>query len=432
MADEDILAQAASTTQSMLPIQKGNLTSFGPAPMVQPPPIPRMASTQPSTVNQGEFTTKGGRQRADRQALFSNLANLVKNGGDYIQAKKQRNLTMVIERLMGAQEGLKEAQAANDQEGIKRNSAILNDITSDPKIVKQLQKAFNIDLFGNGKNKNENMALSEAWKNYQKEKQTNPNALNPTAQRLQQAQPMRQQLSPEAQAQAMAIQAGLVPKAGEVLKAYQENFKTLMTAKDNESRNEAIENAAKIRAKAEEYHADKLVDAATTRVAGAQATAEIVARSRRYVANSVAATWDKRLKMMDSWTKMKTGDSPIFKKLTTEAKTYNDTLKSLAADNEKLQAELDKKGSSFLGFKMSAAKGADANIMRSKIASNNAQIQLIMTNLNSVTKKMQTLDTMGVINMEELSKTHGPSDSGGDEGNSQDKPINAEDGTDGE
>jgi hypothetical protein len=423
MADEDILAQAASTTQSMIPMQKGSLTSFGPTPMAPPPPVPRMASSQPSTVNQGEFRTSGGRKRADRQALFGNLATLIKNGGDYVEAKKQRNLSMVIERLMAAQEGLKEAQASQNEEGIKRNSAIINDITSDPKTVKQLQKAFNIDLFGNGKNKNENMALSEAWKNYQKEKQTNPNALNPAAQRLQQAQPMRQQLSPEAQAQAMAIQAGLLPKAGEVLKAYQDNFKVLMSAKDNESRNAAIEDAAKIRAQAEQYHADKLLDAATTRAAGAQMNAEINARARKYVANTVASTWDKRLKMMDSWTKMKTGDSPIFKKLTTEAKTYNDTLKSLAADNEKLQAELDKKGSSFLGFKMGAAKGADANLMRTKIASNNAQIQMIMTNLNGVTKKMQTLDTLGIINMEELSKTHGPSD---DAGSTESNPLNAE------
>jgi hypothetical protein len=335
MAEEDILAQAASTTQSMIPQQK-DLTSFGPQPLTQPPPMPHvnMDALRPQ-VAQGGFASSGARKRADKQAIFNNIANLVKTGSDYIEAKKQRNLSMTIERLMSAQEGLQEAKDSGNQEGIAKNTAIINDLTSDPKVAKQLQKAFNIDLFGNGKNKSENQALVDAWKGYNQKKQTDPSALNPTAQRLQASQPMRQQLSPEAQAQAMAIKAGLVPKAGEILKASFENLRTLQTAKSSEDRNAILDKIGQDRVNAVKYHADKVLDAAIQRGVDSKDLARIKFASDKYRADLTAATWDKRLAKMDEWAKMKTGDSPIFKKLIGEAKTYNDRLKVLSTENAK-------------------------------------------------------------------------------------------------
>ena len=407
MGTEDILAQAASATQQMTPNAPDELTSFGPQPLVQPPPIPHvdLGALQPKFA-QGEFATVGGRKRADRQALIGNLANAVKVGADYIQAKKQRNLSMTIERLMSAQEGLTEAKMANNQEGIQRNTAIINDITSDPKTAKLLQKALNIDLFGDGKNKNENQALMEAWKNYNARKVGNPNTLNPIAERLQAAQPMRQQLSPEAQAQAAAIKAGLIPKAGELLKASQENFKAIMQANDVQSRNASLETAAKTRADAERYHADKVLDAATARVLGSQAVAEINQRSRKYQADSVAATWDKRLNMMDSWQKMKTGNSPIFKQLYQEATTYNNHLKQLSKENTDLQKEIDAQSTGTIGkfFGMHKADTPELKQMRFKLLTNNLAMEQEQKNLDSITMKMKTLDTMGIVNFSELGK----------------------------
>src|SRR5258708_27781816 len=147
MAEEDILAQAASTTQQMVPQQR-ELMSFGPQPLTQPPPIPHpnYDALRPQ-VAQGGFASSGARKRADKQAMFNNIANMIKTGSDYIEAKKQRNLSMTIERLMSAQEGLQEAKDAGDKEGVTKNTAIINDLTSGPKVAKQLQKAFNIDLF---------------------------------------------------------------------------------------------------------------------------------------------------------------------------------------------------------------------------------------------------------------------------------------------
>jgi hypothetical protein len=425
MAEEDILAQAASTTQSMIPQQK-DLTSFGPQPLTQPPPMPHvnMDALRPQ-VAQGGFASSGARKRADKQAIFNNIANLVKTGSDYIEAKKQRNLSMTIERLMSAQEGLQEAKDSGNQEGIAKNTAIINDLTSDPKVAKQLQKAFNIDLFGNGKNKSENQALVDAWKGYNQKKQTDPSALNPTAQRLQASQPMRQQLSPEAQAQAMAIKAGLVPKAGEILKASFENLRTLQTAKSSEDRNAILDKIGQDRVNAVKYHADKVLDAAIQRGVDSKDLARIKFASDKYRADLTAATWDKRLAKMDEWAKMKTGDSPIFKKLIGEAKTYNDRLKVLSTENAKMQGELDKQSPSAVGrfFGQHAPDTPDTRMMKNKIMMNNLEMNQVQNDLGSVTKKMQLMDTMGVINMKELSS----GDSSGSDGGGSEEGITVDD-----
>ena len=116
MADDtDILSQAATATQGMMPgggtTTPSSLTGFGPTPMVQPPPIPRFQPPQQQFGKAGnEFSTVSGRKRADRQALISNTVNLVKAGTNFIQDKKDRALSMDIQSLMGAQQGLTEAQ----------------------------------------------------------------------------------------------------------------------------------------------------------------------------------------------------------------------------------------------------------------------------------------------------------------------------------
>ena len=413
---EDIMSSAAGLTAQMVPErQGGSLLSFGPqAPSIPPLPTYKAPPIQPAKAG-NEFSTESARRSAEMNGIINNVASAIGAGANFIQQKKMRALSMDIERLMSAMSGLQEAKDSGNQEGVEKNTAIINDITSDPKKVKQLQKAFNIDLLGGGKNKAENQALFLAHKNYTQSKGTDKSALNPIAQRLMASQPWRQQLSPEAQAQAAAIKAGLLPKAGEILKATQENFKSILTAKTSEERDAALEKAAKLRADAEINHGERIVDAANIRSLGQQATAEINARARRYIADSVSKTWDKRLAEMESITKLKTGDSPIFKNLTSEARTYNDRLKSLVAENTKYAAQL-KQGSGFTGmlFGSSALKGADATVVRNKMMLNNLEMQKIQQDLDSVTNKMKLMDQMGIINIKELSQ----SNSGGTGGNS--------------
>jgi hypothetical protein len=227
MSIPDLLSMAASAS---LPQQGGNnpgggMTTMGPAPLAMPTPLPQF---KPPDIKYGqagnEFSTVSGRKRADKEALFHGIASTIKSAGEYIQAKKNRVLQTSIENLMSAQQGIEEAkqllqQNPNDpkaKQAIETNTQIINTIAADPKIHKQLEKAFNIDLFGNGKNKNENKALIDAWKSYgEKQKAGDKSALNPMAQRLMQSQAIRQQLTQAVQQHAAMIAARVSPDANQ-------------------------------------------------------------------------------------------------------------------------------------------------------------------------------------------------------------------------
>jgi hypothetical protein len=415
----DILAQGAAAAQQQGGQGPQNLTSFGPAPLVQPPPQVRFQPPQIQKPQAGnEFRTASGNARATKQSAFSAIASMVKAGGDYVTAKKTRTLQMNIERLMEAQQGLTEAQQKlqqnpNDPEAkkaVEQNTAIVNDITKDPKINKQLQKAFNIDLFGNGKNKQENQALIGAWQAFDKKKQAgDKTALNPVAQRLMQGQPMRQQIDPAVIQQAQLIKMGINPTANELLKSNTELAKMYSTAKTSEERTAAIDKAAETRAKAEMYHADKLIDAANIRTGGQQYAAEVRSRAQLKVAGMVANTWDKRLAVLKSNVEGNTNAKVMYDR----AKSYNDELKTITTENTKLQSELDKKGSGWFGYKSSAASDPDSRIMQNKIQTNNLRAQYLQKQLTDVQQNMQLLNRMGVMQLNEPDK-EGSEDSGGE------------------
>lgn len=410
MALEDLLAQAASATQQVGG-QGGNpngMTTFGPTPIVQPPPAVRFQPPQLQRPQAGnEFQTVSGNKRATKQAALSGIASFIKAGSDYVTAKKTRTLQMNIERLMEAQQGLQESKAALEQnpndpkakQAVEHNTAIVNDITKDPKINKQLQKAFNIDLFGNGKNKQENQALIEAWKNYDKKQQAgDKTALNPNAERLMQGQPMRQQLDPQTAMQAQLIKMGINPKADTVLRANTDLTKAIISAKTAEERTAAIEAAAKNRAEAEVYHADKLVDAANVRVLGAKGVAEINSRARVKVAEMNSATWDKRLAIL----KDKQGTNPIFKSISAEATSYLNTMKGLITENKAAQAELDKRSGGVFGlFGRKNVTDADEKLLRNKIETNNLRLQTIEGNLKETQQKLKNLNDMGLLKIDD-------------------------------
>lgn len=417
MADDpnvDTIAQAASATQSMIPRQQGPLTTFQPQPNM-PPPLPTLQMPQAQVSKAGnEFQTVSGRKRADRQAIIGNLTGMVKAGSDYIVAKKQRDLSMKIERLMGAMEGLNEAKASGDQAAIKQNSAIINDITSDPKTSKLLQKAFNIDLFGNGKNKNENQALITAWQNYQKEKQKDPNALNPNAQRLMQSQPMRQGLSPEAQAQAMAIKAGLAPQAADILQTFRDNYKTLTQAKTETEKTEVLKKIADDRIQAEKYKADKVLDGILARGADQATVARINQYTQLRKAEINANTWSARLDKMGQIAEMKQQGGP-YSNLYKQMQANTSEMKTLAADSQKMQAELDKMEPSAIGklFGSRMPDTPDTKRMKMQIQINQFKInKLTQDNMEAVTR-MKMLDSAGVGAAGDVLKDHDSPDNDG-------------------
>lgn len=416
----DILSDAATATQGMIPgggQTASSLTGFGPTPMVQPPPIPRFQPPEQQFGKAGnEFSTVSGRKRADRQALISNTVNLVKAASNFQQDKKDRALSMDIQTLMEASQGRNEAmqilqdpnstpqQKQEAQNALKINTSKINSITSDNKKVKLLQKAFNVDLFGGGKNEKENKVFMNAMKEFnEKQQKGDTSALNPIAQRLMGSQPVRQQLNPEAQAQAQAIKAGLLPKAGEVLKANVEMYKTFQGAKTAEERNTALLQAADIRAKAESEHAGAIVDAANVRALGQQAAAEIRSRAQIKIAQMNAGTWDKRIAAMTSIADDKNTNEQTKTILGSVSKDITSSvtrLKDIAKDNANLYNVLDKKGSTIIGgIKLDANNPMDAKRIRQYIGRNDAAMKDENNNLNVSRQQLKTLQGMGLISL---------------------------------
>lgn len=440
MADEtNILEQAATATQGMIPGQgrQQNMTAFGPTPLVQPPPIPRFQPPPDQSNRPTSFTSVGSRKRADKQALFHGIAGFVKSGSDLLAAKKERALSMDITRLMEATQGRTEAQQALQQDpnnkeaktALEKNTAIINDITSDPKKSKQLQKALNIDLFGGGKNKEENQALIKAWGDFQKKQQEgDKTALNPAAQRLEASQPQRLGLDPEAQAQAQAIKQGLLPKAGELLKVYQENFKTLQTAKSSEDRTAAMKEHDKIlgeNAKLIASTKDKQTEAYLERTISQRMTADDRNKIQLKIAEIKSADNEKHLNLIRdiSTTKgLNERDKTILGSLVKEGDTYSKQIKFYQDDNAKIQIELDKKATSLGPFVIHAANDTDAKLMRQKQGMNNMAIKIMQNNFDETMKKLQMLQQIGIITLSGTGEVSG--DSGSSNNESSDINVN--------
>lgn len=452
----DILSMAASASLPQPGQLPQNATTMGPAPLQPPTPQPRLQMPQATYPKAGNsFGSVGERKRADKQALFSTIANMVKAGGDYVQAKKNRALQTNISRLMDAQEGLTEAQDIlkqnpndeNAKKAIAHNTAIINDITADPKINKQLQKAFNIDLFGGGKNKNENKALMDAWGEFNKKKQGgDQTALNPVAQRLMQQQPMRMQMSPELQQQAQLIKSGILPKAGEILKARTELAKLEAQAKTAEDKiavqkehDRIIEENAKLIAGAKDKMTEAYISRTTLMGTNASDRNKVLVRvaqikshdndmridAMKQIASGrndvqmarikslekIAGDKNKTLKEKNAaqmeLNKLKYGQT-ILGSMAKQYDEYNKQYKNLAEENAKNQTEIDKKGSSIFGFKMSAADRADIMRMKDKITTNNAIMNTLDGQMKEMNGRMQKMQEMGLLGATNLSAQQDP------------------------
>lgn len=263
MANE-LLGNAASAELTNLEqMMSGGLPKNEPTTIMAPqtttprPPIQYQQPNLPSGVS-GNFQSSGERIRAQKQQLFGSLATIVKSGNDYIQQKKMRGLESDVERLLSAQSGLTEAQTTGDKTAIARNTAIINDIMSDPKKAKMLAKAFNIDLLGGGKNKAENQALFNAWKSFNADQKAGkPTGLNPNAQALLSRMPLRQQINPELAIRAQMVKDKLIPEANKLVEEYGKNVRALQTAQTAADKQKSVEKIAQGLIDAKKYGIDK-------------------------------------------------------------------------------------------------------------------------------------------------------------------------------
>lgn len=200
-----------------------------PRPIMPQPPI----TPDPSgIVPQGPFGSVGERKRADAQAVFSNISNLVKSVRDQQYQKKVETIQRDLEVLGGAVTGYKEGMSTGNQQMIKHNAAIINDmLRDDPKKAKELQKVFDIDLNplatakGKGGGKGKINEYTDAGQRYLRDVQTarkeNPQ-LNPQAAYFMQKMPQTLQADPRYQQYLEGLKVGAYPKAGDKMTFYKE------------------------------------------------------------------------------------------------------------------------------------------------------------------------------------------------------------------
>lgn len=301
----------------------------------------------PETINArptGSFATVGERKRADTQALAGNIAGAVKSAMAHHEDVKIRAMSMDTERLMSAFQGMNEAQASGDQKALQHNQTIINDMMSDPKKVKQFQKVFNVNLLGEGKDKNspEYKGFVQAYGKFKQDAaQGKSQGLNPVAEKLMQQMPQRIGADPRLQAMMEAVKSGVLPKAGEQLQAQVELTKVLSNAQQKGYDRESKESIAKLLATTRDRGTQASLLRAAMQNIGRTGVAEIVANASRYRADKAYQSvidnphWkamSERLKSSDQDKSLKIFNESIDKQLKALTKQKEDTDKLIQKD----------------------------------------------------------------------------------------------------
>ena len=167
-----------------------------PAALTPVPTQGQASAKLPSGLNynvvQPNFAPAQGHTDARNKGIASVVvgsANIVGQIAKKRQEEKQRILAVDIERIMGAQDAISQAQATlksdpNNKDAqalIDKNRQIINDTASDPKKQKQLEKAFDLSL-DPSKHTPENDALKMAKKSFaQKLEAATPTKMVPNA-----------------------------------------------------------------------------------------------------------------------------------------------------------------------------------------------------------------------------------------------------------
>lgn len=280
------------------------LVSFGPAiPQASAPPV--FQTHEPVVANRpGGYRTTGERKRDEKAALFHNIASLTQDFAKYENDKKQRHMQTLTERLMTAVQGYDAAKQSGNEDAIKQNATIINDILGDPKNRKLFEKAFDINFFGDSKGKGtpEQKGLFAAMAKMNQDFQGGKTPLNAYAQRFMQMNPQTPQLSPEAQAQAQAIKLGLTPDANAKIAAEATEFKAAVDADIKESSDKTrlaiADKLATLKDKQTEmqYMSYVIRSQGVVEAARVKALAEI--KRANIQAGNQQKIWDQRLQMM--------------------------------------------------------------------------------------------------------------------------------------
>lgn len=287
----------------------GPMTTMQPT-MRQPSMPPEFQMQGQPQVAQGGFASVGARKRADAQATINNLANFSKSVTDYLHQKKVREYSTTIEKVMGAQSGMAEAQAmlqsaqekikANPQDtaaiaemqqaqdALQHNQEILSTVGADPKTAKILEKAFSVKLLGDDKGKAspEYQALQQAIKN--KDQAAQKAAGLEIMKKFQATQPTRQQISPQYQAMAQLIKDKVIPDANKRLEEQVNLTKNVNDVMQKYSAQESRERLGKMLADAKDRATQATILKQVLANGGRLAAAEVMAKASNFRASTMA------------------------------------------------------------------------------------------------------------------------------------------------
>lgn len=199
----------------------------GPTMMQPRLPQPPMHMDGGSAIAQGPFASVGARKRADTAALFNNISNVVNTAKDRIYQKKVETIKQDFDTLQQAIQGFNEGKSSGNQEMMKHNAKIINDIVMDPKKNKELSQAFDVNMnpMAEGKKKDQKPdpakdAMKKSYAEAQQKFQKGETPLSPQAQMLMNRMPQTLQPDPRLAAQAWMVKNKLAPTADKQLEVY--------------------------------------------------------------------------------------------------------------------------------------------------------------------------------------------------------------------
>jgi len=251
--------RAAALIQQLIQSRMGGGSgiTFGAQPPAQPH-IPQPPA-QPGRVGipQGPFASTGERKRADKQAMFSSIANIVQSAEKKHYDMKVQKITQDFDTLKNAMAGYQEAQSSGNQEAAKHNANLINSIVMDPKKSKELAKAFDVDVNPLAKQKKQqpnpaNDALKASFSKDTQDFANKKTDLTPQAQAFMRAMPQRAGIDPKVELMAQLTKMGMLPKAAEELTFQKDLMQIQQRIQNNELTNETREKIATMFANAKD------------------------------------------------------------------------------------------------------------------------------------------------------------------------------------
>lgn len=315
-------------------------------------PLPKRIYPEMQQSSNREFTTSGGHKRASMMDLGSNIASMIKAANQNLENKKARDLSVDIERVMIA------AQNPNDPQ----NQQVLKDIMSDPRKVKSLSEALNINLMGEEDKRKPHqrqavaMATQKLSRQQQKEQQQQQfqQGSEGRVQQLLKSLPNAPELSPYANAVAQLTKLGVLPKGTDIIKAA-----TML-------------NSTEVKAKLGMLMANRMITAAQVRAYAQVASSYNYAQSRAYVEqlNAYARMADSNNRFNAAMARTKAIEEKINSLKGTQDKRVQDTLKQLKGVQDQISktyAEYQKNTSGGVAAFMGTADSKDKQALKDRL-----------------------------------------------------------------